>query len=227
MAEVGADIWVLTECFTNRSPGEGFSGVFSPPHPDRRPDPEERWASVWSRYPLRRMDDPAPYRRGSLAAWVETPSGPLIVYGCVIAYAHEPTHDDGRSAKAWEVHALEVDRQRAEWLRLREVHPNVPLVVAGDFNQGRSGRRWSYGTNATRQAVSEGLGAAGMTCLTEVDLVEAGVISEPSHVEHICATTDLRLVGPVHAWRRTDEEGRPLSDHPTIAVDLARDDLAS
>lgn len=87
--------------------------------------------------------------------------------------------------------------------------------------QGRSGRRWSYGTNAARQAVTDGLAAAGLACLTEVDLVESGAISEPSHVEHICASTDLRQVGPVWAWDRIDEMGTALSDHPTIAVDLA------
>lgn len=221
MNVVNADIWVLTETFTNRTPGEDFTGAFSPPHPDRRPDPQERWTPIWSRFPITVLDDPAPHRRGTVAALVETPVGPLIVYGCVIAYGHEPRHDDGRSARAWEVHAVEVERQRADWLRLRELHPDVSLVVAGDFNQGRSGRRWSYGTNAARQAVTDGLTAAGLSCWTEVDLVESGAISEPSHVEHICASTDLHQIGAIRAWDRIDETGTALSDHPTIAVDLA------
>jgi endonuclease/exonuclease/phosphatase family metal-dependent hydrolase len=151
---------------------------------------------------------------------IETPIGPIVVYGCVIAYGNERRHDDGRPAKAWEVHAAEVERQRGDWLRLRELYPDVPLVVAGDFNQGRSGRPWSYGTKAARQSVTDGLALAGMTCLTEVDLVASGAISTKSHVEHICATTDLSLVGEIHAWPRTDDTGTALSDHPTIAVDL-------
>ena len=99
---------------------------------------------------------------------------------------------------------------------------DVPLIAAGDFNQGRSGRRWSYGTKTARRAVTDGLSAAGLACLTEIDLVASGAISEPSHVEHICASTDLEQVGEVHAWDRTDQSGKRLSDHPTIAVDLAR-----
>lgn len=42
MAEVHADVWVLTETFTSRSPGDGYEAMFSPAHPERRPDPNER-----------------------------------------------------------------------------------------------------------------------------------------------------------------------------------------
>lgn len=220
MEAVAADIWVLTETFVDRSPGDEFDGVFSPPHPDRRPNPNERWTAIWSRWPITSLNDPHPHRRGSLAAVVTSPIGPVIVYGTVIAYHLERFHDDGRPARAWEVHAAEVERQVREWQRLRDLHPSVPLIVAGDFNQARSGRRWSYGTGAARQAVTEGLARAGMRCLTETDLVETGAISDRSHVEHICVTDDLEPVGPLHAWDRFDDHGRELSDHPTLAVDL-------
>lgn len=50
--------------------------------------------------------------------------------------------------------------------------------------------------------------------------MEIGVISDRSHVEHICATEQLEQVGPVRAWDRVDENGREPSDHPTLAVDL-------
>jgi hypothetical protein len=222
MEEVDADIWVLTECFTSRSPGDGYTGVFSPAHPARRPNTEERWASIWSRHPISLLDKPARHRRGTVSAMVHTPIGPVVVYGCVLAYMHEPTHDNGDRANAWEVHTAEVERQRSDWQKIRELHPDIPLIVAGDFNQARSGRPRSYGTDANRDAVSEGLREAGMVCLTEGDLVEARKIAEPSHVEHICATGDLRAVGPVQAWRRVNESGTRLSDHPTIAVDFSR-----
>ncbi|MFM7685722.1 MAG: hypothetical protein ACKPDI_07345, partial [Actinomycetota bacterium] len=67
-------------------PGDGFEAVFSPPHPDRRPNPDERWTAIWSRWPITPLDDPAPHRRGSVAGMVTTPMGSLIVYGTVIAY---------------------------------------------------------------------------------------------------------------------------------------------
>jgi endonuclease/exonuclease/phosphatase family metal-dependent hydrolase len=220
MTLVDADIWVLTETFVDRVPGAGFDAVFSPPNPDRRPNPDERWTAIWSRWPITPLDDPAPHRRGSVAGMVTTPMGSLIVYGTVIAYHLEPAHDDGRPARAWEVHAAEIERQAQEWHRIRERHPDVPIVVAGDFNQARSGRPWSYGTDAARQAVTDGLARAGVRCLTEVDLVETGAISDRSHVEHICATEELEQVGPLRAWDRVDDNGRELSDHPTLAVDL-------
>ena len=220
MAEVAADIWVLTETFVTRSPGDGFCGVFSPSHPERHPDPDERWTAIWSRWPIKMVKDPAPHRRGTVTALVSTPVGPLLVYGTVMAYQHEPNHDDGRPARGWEVHTAEVARQVVEWRRLRELFAGVPLVVAGDFNQARSGARWSYGTNAARQAATDGLDQAGLVCLTQVDLAPAGVVSERSHVEHICASAELTPESSVLAWDRVDTEGIRLSDHPTIAIDL-------
>jgi hypothetical protein len=176
MTLVDADIWGLTETFVDRAPDDDFDAVFSPPHPDRRPNPDERWTAIWSRWPIAPLEDPAPHRRGSLAAMISTPMGSLVVYGTVIAYHLELFHDDGRPAGAWEVHLAEIERQAQEWHRIRELHPDIPIVVAGDFNQARSGRRWSYGTDAARQAVTDGLARAGMRCLTEEDLVETGAI---------------------------------------------------
>jgi len=219
LAQVDADIWVLTETFTDRSPVPGFTGVFSPPHPERRPNPDERWTAVWSRWPIEQLDEPAPHRRGTVAARIATPTGPVIVYGTVIAYQHEPTHDDGRPARGWEVHTAEVTRQSAEWQLLRQQHPETPLVVAGDFNQARSGRPRSYGTTATRAAMTDALSRAGLRCLTEVDLVESGAITQRSHVEHICVSDGL-TAAPVLAWDRVDDNGVSVSDHPTLAVDL-------
>lgn len=220
MTEVAADIWVLTETFVTRSPGKPFAGVFSPPHRERHSDPDERWTAIWSHWPIETVAEPAPHRRGTVTALVTTPEGPLLVYGTVIAYQHEPHHDDGRPARGWEVHAAEVARQVAEWRRLRELFPGVPLVVAGDFNQARSGARWSYGTNAARQALTDGLADAGLVCLTQVDLASAGVVSERSHVEHICVSAELTAESRVLAWDRVDLQGTRLSDHPTIAIDL-------
>ena len=140
MALVDADIWVLTETFVDRSPGDDFDAAFSPSYPERRPNPDERWVGIWSRWPIVRLDDPAPHRRGSVATMVTTPMCPLVVYGTVIPYHSDQAHDDGRAARAWEVHAATIERQADEWHRIRRLHPGIPLIVAGDFNQARSGR---------------------------------------------------------------------------------------
>ena len=120
----------------------------------------------------------------------------------------------------------ELARQAEEWQELRRIYPGVPMVLAGDFNQARSGRRWSYGTNAGRAALSEALEAAGLRSLTDGDLVASGKISEPSHVEHICVGSEFEMSGEVLAWDRINANGRQLSDHPTIAADLSIADTA-
>lgn len=219
MALVNADIWVLTETHLGHAPSaEHRFSVFSPPHPDRRPEPE-RWTAIWSRWPLTALDDPPAHRRGTVAAIVETPSGPLIVYGTVLAWANEPHFDDGRPARMWEVHHAEAERQAGEWAAIAAAHPGIPLLVAGDFNQDRDGSGW-YGTPRARRTVSEGLDAAGLVCVTEPGAVSAGWLQDGHLIDHICVSTELAASAVVHCWAPIDAEGQRLSDHPTVAVDL-------
>jgi endonuclease/exonuclease/phosphatase family metal-dependent hydrolase len=110
-----------------------------------------------------------------------------------VAYHLEPEHDDGRPARAWEVHAAEIERQAQEWHRIRELHPDVPVVVAGDFNQARSGRRWSYGTDAARQRPTAGLASVDFAdvlvpegrfgCDELLHQVDAFLVVEHRHVD--------------------------------------------
>jgi len=219
IAEVDADVWVLTETFTDRTPGAEFTGVHCPQHPGRRSDPTERYTGIWSRWPIQSMTDPAAHRRGTVAAFVETPIGAIVVYGTVIAYGNERQHDDGAPAEMWEVHLTEIERQAAEWRRIRTLYPNTPLIVAGDFNQARSGRKGSYGTTRTRQALTDALNNTGLTCHSEGDFVADGTLKR-SHVERICTSGALTPAGHLRVWDRSDETGRHLSDHPTLALDL-------
>jgi endonuclease/exonuclease/phosphatase family metal-dependent hydrolase len=219
MAEVDADIWVLTETHLSHAPSdEHRSSAFSPPHPERRPT-HERWTAIWSRWPLVVVEDPPPHRRGTVAAIVEAPGGPVLIYGTVIAWANEPHHDDGTPARQWEVHLGEIERQGREWMRLREAYPDVPLIVAGDFNQDRDGSGW-YGTKATRAALTSALANAGLECVTEMDAVATGLLAAHHLVDHICVPAGMPDSVSVSAWENADDSGQRLSDHPTIAVDF-------
>ncbi len=214
-----ADVWVLTETLVDRSPGPGFNGVFCPP--GKKPK-QHRKVGIWSHWPIRLLDSPPGVWRGSAAASVDTPFGEIVVYGSVIAYHGDRQHLDGRPAKPWEVHASEIERQSSEWSAL--LAEGRPLVVAGDFNQARgprSGR--GYGTNAVRAQLTEALDAANLSSLTDLDLLERGDISDRPHVDHICVSDGFRQVGDVLAADRLDASGNELSDHVTIAVDLALD----
>lgn len=218
MADVNAEVWVLTETNLHHQPSAEHEHVlFSPEYPERRPSPE-RWTAIWSRWPLTPIVDPAAHRRGTVAAVVAAPSGDLIVYGTVIAYAGEP-NEDGESAPMWEVHKKEITRQGAEWAQLRASHPNVPLVVAGDFNQNRDGARW-YGTKDTRARLGVALDLAGLKCVTDADMVVNGQLKAHHLIDHICLTPDLAAGAAVSCRENIDATGQRLSDHPVVIVDL-------
>src|SRR5665647_2911689 len=80
---VDADVWVLTETHDSVSPGPGYSAV-SAGQPDRPGEPDERWATIWSRLPI----EPLPPTRDvarSVAALVHPTTGrPLVIYGTVL-----------------------------------------------------------------------------------------------------------------------------------------------
>lgn len=79
MAEVDADVWVLTETHVDHAPTDVHTSVAcSLPHPERRPA-HEQWAAIWSRWPLAPITDPPPHRRGTVAAVVQAPAGPVLV----------------------------------------------------------------------------------------------------------------------------------------------------
>lgn len=219
MAEVAADVWVLTETHVDHAPSADHRHVvFSPPHPERRLD-HERWCAIWSRWPLEEIGDPPGHPRGSVAAVVHAPFGRVLVYGTVIAYANERHFDDGTTASMWQVHLAEIARQGAEWQRLRAQHPNLPMVVAGDFNQDRDGSGW-YGTREARARLGEALDAAGLVCVTTLDVEREGLVAAGHLVQHICLSGELAPSAEVSCWERFDEAGTRLSDHPTVAVDL-------
>lgn len=219
MKAIDADIWILTETRASIAPDDGYYGLHSPPHPTRRPDLDERWVGIWSRWPLAPTGLP-PDPRGSVSAVVESPLGDVIVYGTVLPWANE-RGDDGL-AKMWEIHEREIERQGVEWVQLLREHPGTPLIVTGDFNQDRDGSGW-YGTHQGRAMLTDALEAARLTCVTDEDVVESGKLGASHLVDHIAmskAWADQFTI-TVHCWEKFDQDGTRLSDHPTVAVDLA------
>src|ERR1700680_77926 len=83
---VGADIWVLTETRTSLTLTPKYFSVHSQPHSDRRPDPDERWSSIWSRWPTSLLWQDA----WSATALVDSPYGEILVHGVVLPYMSEP-----------------------------------------------------------------------------------------------------------------------------------------
>lgn len=220
MAEVDADVWVLTETHIDHRPSrDHVHSAFSPQHLSRRPA-HERWVGIWSRWPMEMVSVPEPHPRGTVAATVRGPNSPVIVYGTVIAWANEPHNDDGRPARMWEVHLAEIERQGREWAQLRAIYPHVPLVVAGDFNQDRDGSNW-YGTTEARERLDAGLCNAGLVCATSQDVVAGGLLEAQHLVDHICVSSTPPTDIEMRCWEAVDRDGVRLSDHPVVAIDLS------
>jgi endonuclease/exonuclease/phosphatase family metal-dependent hydrolase len=122
----------------------------------------------------------------------------------------------------WELHEHAIQRQGADWLQLRALFPALPLVVAGDFNQDRDGSGW-YGTTRVRGLLTDAFAAADLVCVTSRDVVAEGLLRETHLVDHVAISRDWVEQHDVRmsCWERTDTDGVRLSDHPTVAVDLA------
>jgi endonuclease/exonuclease/phosphatase family metal-dependent hydrolase len=218
MATVSADCWVLTETRTSIAPGNDYRGVHSRAHPSRRPDPDERWVSVWSRWPIR----PIPIRASpwSATAIVEAEFGPMIVHGLVLPYQLEPSADGGR-ASHWTEFSKEVARQAQDWGALRREYASIPVVVAGDLNQSLDGSDW-YGTVATRQLLCNALDDAGLRCLTKDDAVASGKLRRKHLVDHICVSSEFRGAFDIECWESVRSDGTRMSDHPGVIARLER-----
>lgn len=220
MAQIGADIWILTEARESLAPEDGFYALHSPPHPQRREDPDERWVSIWSRWELE-LIGPTPSPRGSLAVRCRPDDFPeLIIYGCVLPWAFEPG-EGAEKAKRWAVHYDEIERQGAEWEALRRDYPTVGLVVAGDFNQSLDGYNRS-GTDKGRELLRKRLERATLDVATAEDAVATGRLKDQHLIDHICISENWSALFQVEmsCWEAVDEQGIRMSDHAGVAITL-------
>ena len=211
IAKVDADVWVLTESRAGLPlVGSHPYVVHAPPHP-RRPDTDERWVSIWSRYPLGDAGIAAS-PRGTVAAVVQSPLGPIAVYGTVVPWSHEPSPDG--VVRAWTVHEDELERQAAEWGRVARRFDAV--CVAGDFNQ--AWQRGGYGSARLRSMHQDAARSAGMRCLTG-EIVEDGM----PVIDHVLVSDPWgSTVGARMAlsWPRRNTDNVRMSDHSGVAIDL-------
>lgn len=212
---VSADILVLTEARTSLTPAPGYFSAHSQPHPERRDDPDERWASVWSRWPATVVWQDV----WSVTALISLPHGELVVHGVVLPYINEPG-PAGLHAPGWSRFMEEILHQQDQWTRIRAQFPAVQLIVAGDLNQSLDGSSW-YGSRQTREALLRAADAAGLKCLTGEDVVARGKLRRNHLVDHILATDGFVVREGIVCWEPTTTGGLRMSDHPGVAVRLA------
>jgi len=216
-----ADIWILTETHDDIDlSSSGHEAVRAQPRSSARQG--EVWVTIWSRHPILDrvpVDDPD----RTVAALVESPFGPLLVYGTVLPWHSDP--GPNRDAKVWSEHHRVIPLQGSEWARLAERYSDARLCVAGDLNTNL-GEPHYYGTRSGRALLREALEGAGLVCVTETDHVPPGRLRH-APIDHICPSAELASRATVvEAWEGTAPDGSRLSDHSGLLIEVSAKEAA-
>lgn len=210
-----ADIWVLTETRDTLDLADTHTAVRSEPRAMRPSG--SRWTVIWTRWPvLERVPTTDPQR--TVAAVIEAPSGPLVIYGTVL-----PWHADGgpapdQAARGWAEQDRILPIQLAEWRTIQDRFPEAPLIVAGDLNMNLGGPHY-YGTARGRTALQEGLRDLGLGCATTTGDVPPGLLRAPP-IDHVLVRSAwLPRTRVVSAWEG-DADGVKLSDHSGLMIEV-------
>ncbi len=209
---VGADIWVLTETWSEiQLPG--YHGVWTPSSLGTY-DASESAVAIWvpETWGLRALE----VTTETLCAEVFPPEAelPLLVYGTIITWHGDP------GAKHWVKHLEEVDRQTTDWMRLHLDYPSHRLVVAGDFNMTLHSDK-GYDHREGRRMVRERLPLAALNCTTAIDIREEihGALHR-DNIDHICIDQRMPSVAGTVAFPGVSSDGRRMSDHNGVVVEI-------
>ncbi len=211
--EIDADLWVLTETHAAITL-DGYTSLASQSLPGYHANGES-FATILSRWPIRRaVSTLDPYF--TVCADVDSPAGPMLVFGTIITYAND-RGQDGKSRR-WEEHRKSIESHAADWRRLRKDFPDHLFCVAGDFNQSRDGSGW-YEDAESLKKLSSALDQSSLQCVTELDMRANGL--SRATVDHICLSRSLASgVHTIGAWEGTTEDGGRMSDHNGVFIDI-------
>lgn len=237
LRQVNADIWVLTETHARLSPGEGYQPFESPPlpaHSRRRLD--ERTTVVWVRPDWPAVTIPtfahlspteaSPRTTLSYAVTsadtspaactlVETPAGPLLIYGTVITWPNDPGpfgNDPAQKASYAQVQQDAILAHDQDWQRIHSDYPDIPICIAGDMNTTLDGRRLP--TITCSDNLHQALARVEMGHVTR---------SLDYTIDHICLSKSWAAYVDDPVWFQTTYidttgERKPVSDHRGVLV---------
>lgn len=174
--------------------------------------PDARRVLLWSKETLHDIDpvgDPRLPHQAFVAGRTETPVGEIDAMCVCIPWADAGVRRFGGTRARWEEHReyLEV---LGQLLDCRD-QPR-PLVIAGDFNQYVP-RIWGP------KSLSELL----LKALTGLEIATRGEIPglrEPV-IDHLAHSREFHAVS-LRGWPGRAGDGKPLSDHSGVCVDLVR-----
>lgn len=214
LADVNADIWVLTETHDCLVPSDEHRKVASS---CQRPTAREggKWVTIWSRFPvleeLRVLD-----RKRTAAAVLDTPAGRVIVYGTVLPWhSDRGDHPPDAVVRNWSEHHRVIPKQAGEWKAIQTAHPGASLIVAGDLNMNLGGSHY-YGTKLGRKLLRDEMADLGLACATEID--PQGRLKYPP-IDHVLSPTSWKS-RVTDAWEGRRENLPRLSDHSGLVVEL-------
>jgi len=213
MYAVDADVWVLTETHDSLGPGSDYAAV----HASQRPFGSDgvvegsRWVSIWSRHGFVEAEIAVGDRERTVACIVDFEGRRLVIYGTVLPWTND-SERDGMEA--------ELSRQAPEWLSLPTEH-DASFCLAGDFNVNLGGPHY-YGSNASKEAVATRLRDADLVAMTDFERTKD---RRPDYgiIDHIALSSDLAPSATlVDLWGPRTEDGRPMSDHSGVCIEISR-----
>lgn len=217
IADVEADLWVLTETHRLFAPGSGYREVaFSSAANDR--EEGEQWVSIWVRseigaVALEVVGEP---ERSAAARIVFDGGGHLIVFGTVLPWRSD-TATELRGAAKFE---RSLAAQVGDWERLRALYPDDSFCLAGDFNQELLSNR-PVGTRRGRAALVAALHTHSLVAVTggEHDPLLARGWGES--IDHIVLDRALAATAKVVAlWPDEFPLPQGMPDHYGVCVEF-------
>jgi hypothetical protein len=174
-----------------------------------------RWTTIWSRLAVRRVIETEDPLR-TVAVELE---GDLLVYGTVLPWHSDPGPSEVTQVN-WSEYKRVVPIQGAEWLALRQQHPEHTLIVAGDFNQSL-GERHYYGGVELRKLLERQCAAADLEVLTGLTHQQVPLAHPP--IDHVAVAPARGTRAHVHhvtGWEGAWSGRGRLSDHSAVVVDV-------
>ena len=215
MANVDADVWVLTETWNDFPPLLGYQLVAqSSEATDLKRWPNRCWVSIWARvslaaYALQVHSQPDRLACGRF----EMPGRrDIVVIGTVLPWGNDTLWSGAAGFCA----ALAA--QATEWERLRGGPDSCTFLVAGDFNLAIPYQRY-YGSRRGAEALAETMQRHNLVCLTPGN----EPMKEEPRIDHICMERNglkSSVVPQAGAWTIPMIDEKPVTDHVGVFVDL-------
>lgn len=215
--DVMPHVLVLTETHDGFDPGLTHQ-VSSLAGRDGQHKLEHRWVTIWSVFPMARLETTDKAR--TVAARLTPSTGsPFIVFGTVLPWTGSSYggHPSSRGAAFRESLRVQTD----DWMRLRSLYPDDEFFVLGDINQDLANKHYC-GSRQNREVLRAALTGVGLRALTEGDGDPIWRHSKPcACIDHICARTDSKWrLDLTSRWPDLPVPNRKLSDHFGVAVSL-------